>query len=666
MKTYKSTSPHRFLVKALNLLMALLLLNFGLEAQENSRKTIDSLQENLSQLDIDEHYWEISARYSILTSTYESISIDSAIFYGQQHLDFLKQNYHPSQKRDSAIARIFLTLSYLHTTFAYPSDSTLELGLAYCDSAINRQGALNNTTFQAYAYNNKGALLYSGGDLSGSAEVLNKAFELSHFIENADNQAYLQQSLLLNIGRSHIGLKQWDLAIAATKKALNRHNHLPFVNACQLNLSAIYLETNTIDSSLHYSKLAYKLADSLGYDQNKLFASINIAESLLVLKRYEEANTIIDRNINLMQAEDSYAPYLALSFHQKAEIKKVNGSLDSAIIYMERALPYAEQSADPEFLEDLYGNLAENLQEQGNYQKALEYFKRFHASKDSLRSAESRSDFNELLVQYESLEKEQKIAQQKAEILEGEKQLWLSLTIFSLLSLGGIIYYIQRRQMQERRHQQEILTEKEKGMAAMISATESERKRISKDLHDGIGQKLSALKLGLLHLKTSIKDQELKNDLNEISEEFSKSAEEVRSISHQMMPRALMENGLISAIEDLCESSFKFSTINYSFDHHGLKSRYPESIEISLYRICQELLNNALKHAQANEIQLQLMEIKGKLILLVEDNGKGISSENTKGHGLMNIKSRIDYLKGTVNFEPGPETGMLATITIPL
>ena len=647
-------------------MMAFLLLNIGLEAQEISRKTIDSLQENLSQLDVEDHYWEISASYSSLASTFESISIDSAILYGQQHIDFLKQNYNPSPKRDSVIAGIFLTLSYLHTTFAYPSDSTLELGLAYCDSAINRQGALNHTTYQAYAYNNKGALLYSGGDLSGSAEVLNKAFELSHFIENADNQAYLQQSLLLNIGRSHIGLKQWDQAIAATKKALHRHNYLPFVNACQLNLSAIYLEANTIDSSLHYSKIAYKLADSLGYGQNKLFASINIAESLLGLKRYQEANTIIDRNINLMQAEDSYAPYLALSFHQKAEIKRVNGSLDSAIIYMEQALPYAEQSADPEFLEDLYWNLADNLQEQGNYQKALDYFKRFQASKDSLRSAESRSDFNELLVQYESLEKEQKIAQQKAEILEGEKQLWLSLTIFSLLSLGGIIYYIQRRQKQERRHQQEILAEKEKGMAAMISATESERKRISKDLHDGIGQKLSALKLGLLHLKTSIKDPELKNDLNEISAEFSKSAEEVRSISHQMMPRALMENGLISALEDLCESSFKFSAINYSFDHHGLKNRYPESIEISLYRICQELLNNALKHAQANEIQLQLMEIKGKLILLVEDNGKGISSENTKGHGLMNIKSRIDYLKGTVNFEPGPETGMLATITIPL
>ena len=251
-------------------------------------------------------------------------------------------------------------------------------------------------------------------------------------------------------------------------------------------------------------------------------------------------------------------------------------------------------------------------------------------------------------MRFQTAEKEKQIVEQELELKRKEAslakrdlQILIVSTSLVLLLLGSLTFVFRTRQLQE-------------------------RKRISKDLHDGIGQKLTALKLGIINLAPQLQDKELKQQLDQISNEFSKSAEELRQISHQMMPKALMEQGLIQALEDLLENTFKFSPITCNFEYYKVEGRYAERLEVSVYRIAQELLNNALKHARATEIHMQLMELDKQLILIVEDNGKGFDSGLAQGQGLYNIKSRLDIVKGVVNYEPGPETGMLATVTIPL
>jgi signal transduction histidine kinase len=131
------------------------------------------------------------------------------------------------------------------------------------------------------------------------------------------------------------------------------------------------------------------------------------------------------------------------------------------------------------------------------------------------------------------------------------------------------------------------LQEKERGFETVLTATEEERSRISKELHDGIGQQLSALKLGLQSVSKSMADEKQREQLEEIATSFSKSAEEVRHISHQMMPRALMEKGLVEAIEDLLETSFRYSETRFTFEHHQVNDRFNQRIEVSIYRIVQ-------------------------------------------------------------------------------
>ncbi len=136
------------------------------------------------------------------------------------------------------------------------------------------------------------------------------------------------------------------------------------------------------------------------------------------------------------------------------------------------------------------------------------------------------------------------------------------------------------------------------------------------------------------------------------------------------MPRVLGEMGLIPALADMLEKSLGLTEIKYEFEHHNIgEQRFTESIEISLYRICQELINNIIKHSEARAVSVQLLKTKTHLVLVVEDNGKGFKwndPNSRNGIGLMNINSRAQAIHGEVNYEPSPQQGTVATIRVPL
>ncbi len=121
------------------------------------------------------------------------------------------------------------------------------------------------------------------------------------------------------------------------------------------------------------------------------------------------------------------------------------------------------------------------------------------------------------------------------------------------------------------------------------------------------------------------------------------------------------------AIQDMLKKCLDPTNLKYEFEHFKVEGRFAENVEISLYRITQELVNNVIKHSGATEIAVQLIKSKSKLLLIVEDNGSGFNvKKENDGIGLMNIKSRLNTINGEVNFEPSPNSGMVATIRIPV
>ncbi len=240
----------------------------------------------------------------------------------------------------------------------------------------------------------------------------------------------------------------------------------------------------------------------------------------------------------------------------------------------------------------------------------------------------------------------------------------VGLLILSILLIVGIFSFIGFLKSKRQNKLNQIrIEEQQKGLSAIIQAQEEERKRIAKDLHDGIVQQLGGLKLGLQKIFTDIETEESQK----VMAVLDVSTEELRALSHKMMPRSLSELGLIPAISDMLDNSLGNTKIKYQFEHFGIKDRMKEAVEIAIYRISQELVNNVIKHSNANKVSIQLFKNSNDIILIVEDNGRGmLQSDQKEGIGLMNIASRLDSLKGKVNFAPSPESGTLATIRIPL
>jgi signal transduction histidine kinase len=212
-----------------------------------------------------------------------------------------------------------------------------------------------------------------------------------------------------------------------------------------------------------------------------------------------------------------------------------------------------------------------------------------------------------------------------------------------------------------------IREERERRLSAMYDGQELERQRVSRELHDGMGQKLIGAKLQM----ENCEGQDypcLQRTFSEIKNVFASLIEETRQISNDLMPPALNELGLANALENLCATTSHQSNLEIEFSSHGLDNSPDSKTTVYLYRIAQEALNNAIRHSGANDISMQLIENKENLILILEDNGRGFDpgqSEPGSGNGLYNMRERARILGGTLNVETSPGKGTTIRVKIP-
>jgi two-component system, NarL family, sensor kinase len=237
--------------------------------------------------------------------------------------------------------------------------------------------------------------------------------------------------------------------------------------------------------------------------------------------------------------------------------------------------------------------------------------------------------------------------------------------IIYLVFIAGLFLFI----FQYRKRK--IIHEKEKQILAMdsiIQGQELERSRMAKDLHDGLGGMLSGIKLNLSAMKGNMIVHENDAQLfNKSIVQLDNAIAEMRRVAHNMMPEALLKFGLTEAVQDYCDGINESNLVKLKFTAIGFNQALEKSTEVILYRIIQELSNNAIKHAAAKNIFIQLNKHEQGVTLTVEDDGKGFDiAQLTKGAGLQNIQSRIDYLKGSMEIHSTPGEGSTFIIEIPL
>lgn len=209
-------------------------------------------------------------------------------------------------------------------------------------------------------------------------------------------------------------------------------------------------------------------------------------------------------------------------------------------------------------------------------------------------------------------------------------------------------------------------------LQSIIEGEDNERKRVSKDIHDSLGQSLTAASLNFDALKQSIKQLEEKEIIKfSTGLGFLKSAiEESRNIAHNLMPKAIEDFGLIPTLQSLLNQIEQSIGINVKFYENLGEARLNKQIELNLYRITQEAINNVIKHSKATEVFIQLVLHKKEIIYTFEDNGVGFDKsriENTgKGLGLKSIFNRVKAMSGVFDLDTAPKSGTSITIEIPV
>jgi signal transduction histidine kinase len=209
----------------------------------------------------------------------------------------------------------------------------------------------------------------------------------------------------------------------------------------------------------------------------------------------------------------------------------------------------------------------------------------------------------------------------------------------------------------------------QKMMQAELSSQESERRKLAADLHDSIGGMLSTIRVGLATIGRSLPEPKM---IDETKKMLDDTISSVRRISRDLMPSTLEKFGLIHALKELCERFESTSRIQVSFESNGEVTTLDSQRELMVFRIVQELLNNAIKHAQASRIDVKL-DVLPDLIICVEDDGVGFNAEEQKsdkqsgkGLGLFNIENRARLLNGDLKFQKGNEKGSKILLTVPL
>ena len=433
-------------------------------------------------------------------------------------------------------------------------------------------------------------------------------------------------------------IKKYDSAILYYNNAIKvfkKENDVGALATAYNDVGFVYRENNNNEMGLSSYKTAYELATVLGNESDRSFYAANIGSVLLELKKNEEAFRYL--RLSLIKAvPDNNLSILKTAYRGIANYYYINNNQDSAIHY--------------EFL----------------HQKVV----------DTIFSTNSSKQINELQTQYETEKKEQQISLLNKEntiqkLTINKNRIYIAVAVILLFAGLGFAYLLYNRNKikQNIKLQQEVMRQQEIATEAVIEAEENERKRIARDLHDGVGQMMSAAKmnLSLLNNYTGMDSAE-KTAYEKAMALVDESCKEVRSISHNMMPNALIKTGLASAVRAFIEQ-IESPSLKVQLYTEGLNESLNKNTETVLYRVLQECVNNVIKHAAASNLDIALIKDETGINATIEDNGKGFdTSDKNKfaGIGLDNMQKRINFLKGQIEWNSKPDNGTLVAIHIPV
>ncbi|MDR1556429.1 MAG: tetratricopeptide repeat protein [Tannerellaceae bacterium] len=429
------------------------------------------------------------------------------------------------------------------------------------------------------------------------------------------------------------------------------------------NLGAICYEEGRYEEAVEYELKVVEICRSLG-SRGYEFAAMQALAQIYSegLKVYDKAEEYARACLQLAGEFDSPDKWV-VAWKTLANIYRVQERYEACDRAASKAWEIDSLSIDSGL--DLTFDIALSNIFLGNKEKAAAFFRKYYEMSKQLNDKSLHDSLTEMEVRYETEKKEMRIT-----LLEKERALYTGLSsalLLIILLAFGLLFFRHRLNVQKRRlaEQQVEKLEQEKQLIAaraVLDGENAERSRLARDLHDGLGGMLFLIKLNLKEIKSySMMEASDVEHLGRALGILNESIGELRRIAHHIMPESLVREGLKSSVGDFCRA-----VPGAHFRYAGSDARLDSSLEILLYRCTYELVNNALKHAGASNIDIQLIVDKELIALTVCDDGIGFDPCKTRvsGSGLDNIYTRVTAARGKLNICSSPGQGTEVSIEI--
>ncbi len=432
-------------------------------------------------------------------------------------------------------------------------------------------------------------------------------------------------------------------------------------------LANVYGMQGKYKEALAIDEMGLKYCDSLGLLNLKTPFYDNMANCFMYDGKFEEAKKYFKISLAIDSSFND-SRLMSDTYLNLGQLHFMNSKNNEAIPYLYRAISLSKQVDYKEATASAYKILSEIYQKKNELDSSIINLKRHYLYKDSILNLSSENKIAEFQTIYETEKKESQIQAQKLKLNKQRSGIVGLIAALGIISLIALMTYRRKQHQAKIELQKEILQQQKLATAAIISAEEKERIRIATELHDGVGQMVSAAKMNLSVLDNdlSFADNEQKEKLNNVIDMLDESCVEIRAVSHQMMPIAMFNNGVSEALQIFLQRIDK-NVIKVDFYSDG-ESKLPKEKESVLYRILQECINNVIKHASAAKLSISIHHSDDETSVTVEDDGIGFDKKNNNGSGigLSNILSRVNYLNGEIDFDSRIGFGTLVSIHIPV
>jgi len=480
-------------------------------------------------------------------------------------------------------------------------------------------------------------------------------------------QFYSQLAIILTYNAEFA--KAYEYNTKALKILEKNAPHSAELFFAYLNTASNFCYQAKGDEAKKYLDKAEKLIQP--YPDSNSNASFYYGKTLYFItkQKNEEALPMIEKG--LVYAKRSRQNLLTQMFYMnKYDILRKQNKLNEAKNVLENILSEKTLIIDANNRKAFYNQLSSLNEQMGNLKEALVWEKKYSKLNDSLNSENVKLELNTLETKFRTAEKQKEIAnlntekaQKELELNKKNQYLWVMVfaSLFLLILIISIYFYTKKlAKEKEINHSQklkEIAQQEElKITKAILEGEEKERERVGKDLHDGLGGMLAGVKINFSAWASQNLEPENKQNFNEILHQLDHSVTELRNISRNLMPESLLKLGLETALKDLCEF-YSRKDLHIGFQPIDINSKLPLAVQINIFRIVQEILANAVKHSEAENILLQCSQSNDLFLITIEDDGKGFSQDSspTKSMGLHNLKTRVDYLKGKMEINSDHE-----------